>query len=258
MKGSFLFLGTGSSNGTPVLGCKCAVCLSPSPLNKRFRPSGLFEIEGMKILLDAGPDLKQQAFRFGIDFVDGLILTHTHFDHIAGIDELRPLNIRHKKPIPLLLSKESYEELKLRYNYLFHPIRDVGYRFTVHILEGDVGVTEFLGLPIGYCTYLQAGMKVNGYRFGEFAYVTDIYDYDEALIQNLRGVKWLVVSALRETPSPVHLSFRQAAEFAAKVGAKKTWITHINHSVDHESANRQLPSGVELGYDGQRIEFEIR
>ena len=121
MKGSFLFLGTSGSTGIPVIGCKCPICTSSDPRNQRLRPAGWVRIGGTSLLIDAGPDLRGQALKYGIDRVDGLLLTHTHFDHIAGIDELRIFYVRHKKPLPCLLSQETYDELKKRYYYLFQP-----------------------------------------------------------------------------------------------------------------------------------------
>ena len=121
MIGKFLFLGTSASAGVPIIGCKCPVCTSSSPRNHRLRPAGLLQVAGRTLLIDVGPDFRQQALKYQIDAPDGLILTHTHYDHIAGIDELRVYYVRSKKPFPCLLSQESFEDLKRRYYYLFRP-----------------------------------------------------------------------------------------------------------------------------------------
>lgn len=258
MQGKFLFLGTGASVGVPSIGCKCAVCTSLSPFNKRLRPSGLIRIGSKSILIDVGPDFRQQALKFGIDHLDGLILTHTHYDHIAGIDELRIFYVRENRELPCLLSKESFEDLKTRYPYLFQRIGEttsLSARLELHLLPAKSGAIEFLGVKIDYFTYYQGDTAVNGYRFGDFAYVTDIREYDDSIFPALKGVRNLVISALRKEPSQLHLSLEEAVTFARKVGAKKTLLTHMNHELEHETTNAKLPSDVQLAYDGLEIAF---
>jgi phosphoribosyl 1,2-cyclic phosphate phosphodiesterase len=260
MQGSFLFLGTGASVGIPLIGCKCAVCTSPDPKNRRLRPSGLLRIGGKSLLLDVGPDFRAQALHFGIEHLDGLLLTHTHYDHIAGIDELRIFYVRQKKPFPCLMSQETLDTLKVRYAYLFMPLKEsitLSAQLDVTVLNGNVGVTDFLGVKIGFCSYLQGGMKVTGFRVGRFAYISDIREYDKSIFSALDGVEELVLSALREEPSQLHFSLDEAVEFSRKVGAKKTHLTHIAHFLDHESTNQKLPSNVQLAYDGLKVEFGI-
>ena len=257
---TFQFLGTGASVGIPMIGCKCAVCHSTSPFNKRLRPSGILRVGGKKILIDVGPDFRQQALRYGIDRIDGLLLTHTHYDHIAGIDELRIFYVREKKAVPCLLSEESNRELQKRYEYLFLPRGEkesLTAQIHLQILENDQGETEFLGFKIGYTSYVQGGMKVNGFRLGNFAYVSDIKEYGDEVFDALHGVEVLVVSALHAETSPLHLSLGEAVAFARRVKAKKTRITHVNHSIDHEIVNRSLPPDVQLGYDGLELEFSL-
>ncbi len=256
MKGTFLFLGTSASSGVPMIGCRCSVCKSKSPFNKRKRPSGLIKTQGKKILIDAGPDLHAQAIQYGIDHLEGLILTHTHYDHIAGIDELRVFFIKTEKPVPCLLSKESYSDLQKRYDYLFKNKATLSAKFDFDVLEHDQGKKEFLGLPIQYCSYMQGDMLVKGYRLGDFAYISDIKDYDSSIIDFLKGVRTLVIGALKPEPSPIHLSFSEAVEIAKKTGAEKTWITHLGHTVDHEAGNALLPPEVRLAFDGLELEFE--
>jgi phosphoribosyl 1,2-cyclic phosphate phosphodiesterase len=212
------------------------------------------------LLIDVGPDFRQQALTYGIDRLDGLLLTHTHYDHIAGIDELRIFYFKQNRELPLLLSQESFTSLKIRYPYLFQRLGEattVSARLELHLLPQDSGEIEFSGAHIGYCTYRQGDMSVNGYRIGDFAYISDIREYDDSVFKALRGVKNLVLSALREKPSELHLSLEEAVAFARKVEAKNTRLTHLSHYIDHETMNAKLPPDVQLAFDGMEMHFEI-
>lgn len=260
MKGKFLFLGTGASTGVPVIGCSCAVCSSTSFYNKRLRPAGLVQIGQTSLLIDVGPDYRQQALKFKINRLDGVLLTHTHYDHISGIDELRTYFLMQNKPMPFLLSKESAEDLAVRYHYLFKPVgpkESLTAQLELHRLVGERGEVDFLGEKICYFSYFQGKMRVTGYRIGDFAYVSDIKDYPQEIFESLAGVGTLVVSALRDGASKLMLSLDEAAAFSKRTGAKRSLITHMNHEVDYESLNRKLPPGVQLAYDGLEIEFGI-
>lgn len=258
--GRFLFLGTSASAGIPMIGCKCSVCRSPSPYNRRLRPSGLLRIRERSFLIDVGPDFREQALKYKIDTLDALILTHTHYDHVAGIDELRVYYLQSQKKLPCLLSQESLRDLKKRYDYLFEPI-GAGPTLSAQIayttLEGDMGEVEFLGVKFGYVSYFQGGAKVNGFRVGDFAYISDIRDYDPSIFAGLKGVKTLVLSALREEASPLHLSLDEAVAFARTVGAQKTVLTHISHALDHSLINQKLPPAIQLGYDGLELDVHL-
>jgi phosphoribosyl 1,2-cyclic phosphate phosphodiesterase len=257
MEGSFLFLGTGASAGVPIIGCVCAVCQSKEPKNKRLRSSGLLKIGDKTLLIDIGPDFRQQVLKHKIDHIDGLLLTHTHFDHIAGIDEIRILNFRQKQAFPCLLSEESLSELHIRYHYLFMPQAE-GSSYTAElncqVLPDESGTIDFCGVNIGYTSYKQGKMKVNGFRVGNFAYISDIREYDDDIFSFLDGVEFLILSALRKEPSHIHFSFDEAAAFSKRVKAKKTWLTHLSHAVDYETT---LPSNVQLGFDGMELFFKV-
>ena len=242
--------------GIPIIGCFCPICTSESPCNRRMRPSGLLTIGGKRLLIDCGPDFRTQALLHHIHALDGLLLTHAHHDHIAGIDELRVFYMRSKKPLPCLLSRPTLIDIQARFPYIFEDPDDkekIAARLTLHLLEDTHGTVEFLGIPFSYFSYEQVGMCVNGFRFEKFAYVSDIRTYADSIFLHLKGVQTLVLSALRMTPSLAHLSIDEAVAFANRVGAKQTWLTHVAHELDHEKTNNYLPPHVRMAYDGLEL-----
>ncbi len=260
MSAKFLFLGTGGSAGVPIITCKCKVCQSSSPLNKRYRPSALLSVDGKNFLIDVGPDFRDQALHYGIDQLDGILLTHTHYDHVGGIDELRVFYFKHKIRLPVLASAETHDELRHRFHYLFKTRQADGSlesQLDFQLLEEDFGQAAFQGLDVGYVSYFQANMKVSGFRFGSLAYISDIREYDERVVEALVGIDTLVVSALRYIPSGVHFSIDEAIAFSRKVGAKRTFFTHIAHDLEHDETNQKLPEDIRLAHDGLEIGFEL-
>ncbi len=258
-KGQFIFLGTAASAGVPVIGCQCPVCHSSHSQNIRLRPSGVIRVGRKRFLIDVGPDFRQQALQHGLDDLDALLLTHTHYDHIAGIDELRVYYLKDQKRIPCFLSQESLSDLKKRYDYLFQKISGptLSAQLDFFPFEKDHGMIDVEGLPVQYMSYFQAGTKVSGFRLGDFAYISDIREYDESLFIHLKGVSKLVLSALRDTPSPLHFSLDEAVAFVGRVKPEKTLLTHISHALDHEKTNRRLPPSIQLAFDGDEMEFTL-
>lgn len=258
--GRFLFLGTGASMGVPVIACKCEVCQSNLPFNQRLRPGGLLKVKGKKILVDCGPEIRIQALRYKIDYIDGVILTHSHYDHIAGVDDLRAFHLVNRQPLPCLLSSPTAKDLQLRYYYMFekNPVtHKLVSNLSLQILEGERGEATFLDIPFRYVTFYQAGMAVNGFCIGNMAFLSDIREYPETLFQDLQGIEILIISALRFTPSHLHFTVDEAVEFSQKIGAKKTWLTHISHDLDHEKTNAYLPPNIRMAYDGLEVDFEL-
>lgn len=256
VEGRLLILGSGASMGIPVIGCHCPVCQSDSPCDKRLRPSVLLTIGGKNLLIDCGPDFRTQALKYQIDSLDGVLFTHAHHDHIAGIDELRAFYMRSKTVLPCLLSAETAADIRHRYHYIFAntPLQLTS-KIAFQELEGSRGHTIFEGVHVDYVTYEQAKMKVNGFRIGNMAYITDIKHYPDTLVNDLKGIDILILSALRFDPSHFHLGIKEAIAFANEVGAKHTWITHIAHDLEHEATNEYLPPNVRMAYDGLNFSF---
>lgn len=252
------FLGTGASAGIPVIGCHCAVCTSSHPKNRRLRTSALLEIEGKTLLIDPGPDLREQALTHDIDHLDGVLITHSHYDHIGGLDELRAFYFKTRQPLPCVSSKETMEDLQRRCEYLFKEHRkghSLPARLDFEPLMAQRGEGTFQGLQFRYMTFEQGGMPVLGFRFGRVAYVSDIRVYPESIFEDLDGVELLVVSALRHTSSPLHFSIDEAVEFVERVGASEAYLVHMAHEIDHDQVNAELPEKVRLAYDGLTVEF---
>jgi phosphoribosyl 1,2-cyclic phosphate phosphodiesterase len=211
-----------------------------------------------KLLIDAGPDLRQQLLNCDARGLDGLLLTHAHNDHIAGIDDLRMIYMYDQRAIPLLSSRDTFENIAMRYAYIFGAdLLAAGLvpRFDTQLLTNDWGNVEFLGLQIGVVTYEQAGMKVTGFRFGDIAYLSDLSVFSDEIFDYLDGVKTVVVSALRYTKSAFHLSVDEAIEFVERSKATNAWLTHIGHELDHEKTNAYLPEHIRVAYDGLEIPF---
>lgn len=251
------FLGTGTSYGIPMIGCDCAVCRSDDPRNQRLRPSVLVETGSTRVLVDAPPDFRTQALRAGIRTLDAVLLTHTHADHFFGLDDLRAFTERAGQPMPIYGSAPSLADVKRVFPYactekpawlsLPHfALRTVEPGTTVRI--GDLDVRSF-ELPHGRTTVL-------GFLFGrEFAYLTDCNAVPTAVVQAINGVAALVLDGLRHRPHPTHLTIADAVAVARQANAKRTWLTHMAHDVEHEAAERELPPGVNLAYDGLQIEI---
>ena len=250
MTGEALFLGTGASMGVPVIGCNCSVCISSSPFNKRLRPSILLLIEGRQYLVDVGPDFRFQALKYDITHLDGVILTHSHYDHIGGLDELRIYYYRNQKPVPCLASPETLEEIKVRYHYVLTQGK-----FNFQLTERDQGEMVFEGLDLKYFSYFQKEMKVMGLRLKDFAYVVDILSYEEDIFAALEGVKTLVIDGLAWERTSAHLGICEVIEFAKKVGCERTYLTHVAHETDHEAMNEKLPQGMNMAYDGLKLKL---
>ena len=246
--------------GVPTLGCGCSVCTSTDPYDKRLRPSILLrwaspETAAERIaLIDTGPDFRQQALSAGVGHVDAVFYTHSHADHIFGLDDLRPLSFvtyRQSGPIPLYATQETREVLERIYSYTFSPESKYPTRARVALKEvdGDTPISvheiQFTPIPV-----LHGELPITGYRIGNVAYMTDVSTIPESSFPLLEGLDVLIVSALRHQPHPSHATVDQAVRWASRIGARETWFTHISHDLGHAETNANLPEGMALAYDG--------
>lgn len=242
--------------GVPTLGCSCAVCTSTDPHDHRLRPSLLLRWHeaGRErvVIIDTGPDFREQALRNGLRRVDAVLYTHGHADHVLGMDDLRPLSFiigREGGQIPLYASAETAEVLERVYDYTLRPGATYINRARVHVEPlGDrtlVHGVEFVRVPV-----LHGTMGISGFRFGSTAYMTDVSTIPESSFALLEGLDCVILSALRHNPHPSHATLEQAVAWAQRIGARQTYFTHIAHDLGHAETNRALPEGMALAHDG--------
>lgn len=249
------FLGTGTSLGVPMIGCKCHVCRSEDSKDKRFRTSILIRHQGKNIVIDSGPDFRTQLLRAGVDDLETVIITHEHRDHIAGLDDIRSINYILKKTVELRLSKESLDAVKIEFPYIFEP-GDYKGAPQIEVVELTPKPFDLHGLHFIPLEVLHRNMKVYGFRIGDFSYITDANHIPKSTMKLLKGTKIFVLNALRPKKHPSHFSLDEAVEIAKEIGAEKTYFTHLGHLIGlHESINKKLPENMELAYDGLKIEM---
>jgi phosphoribosyl 1,2-cyclic phosphate phosphodiesterase len=246
------FLGTGTSNGIPMLGCSCPVCLSKDPKNQRLRSSILIQNGPTRIVVDTGPDFRTQALRAGIINLTGVLYTHHHADHLHGIDDLRPFS--YKGSVPIWAPAFVIAEIRNRFGYFF----ETGFKGTstpkVHLQEIWDKPVKIQGIGIQPIPIFHGPQEILGYRIGDLAYLTDCSGLPDSSRTLMNGVKTLIVGALREHPHPTHFTVQEAIEFSHSIQAQRTYLTHISHDIDHTELQNRLPEEVYLAYDGLIIE----
>lgn len=248
------FLGSGTSGGVPVINCNCSVCRSLNPKNKRLRSSILIETGGLNILVDTSPDLRQQLLRRPVERVDAVLYTHAHADHIFGLDELRRFNYLQKERIPAYANQSTAETLRSIFHYAFHSgaLRPGVPNLSLTVINKIFTVSGVKIIPI---PLLHGEQEILGFRIGNFAYCTDVSHIPAKSYELLKDLEILVLDALREKPHPTHFSLEQALEQAAKIGANKTWFTHISHILDQDKHGQNLPASCAFAYDGLELEI---
>lgn len=284
-KARLTFLGTGTSQGVPMIGCDCEVCRSADPHDKRLRASVLVEYCGLTILVDAGPDFRYQMLREDVRHIDAILLTHNHKDHIGGLDDIRAYNLIEQHPVNIFCEKYVEDTLKLEYDYAFAKVKypgapewrvhtiDASAPFQVHsnaneevlVWEKGFGYRHFAPVsdadavatvvPIQGWHLSTREISVLGYRFGNIAYLTDIKLIDEAEYDKLKGLDYITIGCVKRDEHRSHPSLRQSLDFFKRVGAKESYITHISHMLPkYEDFCQELPPHVHSAYDGLVLE----
>lgn len=256
MQAKITILGSGTSMGVPTLGCKCRVCTSEDPRDRRTRPSAAVLWENHCVVIDTGPDFRQQALREDLNHLDAVLYTHAHADHILGLDDLRPLSFQNEHKLPIYADDAAASVIERIFDYTFSPDSQYALRARVemHRLGESVqvhGVT-FRRVPV-----IHGDIEVAGFRFGSAAYLTDLNAIPEDSFSLLEGVDVLVLDALRKRPHPSHANLEQALELVRRIGPRRAFLTHMSHEVHHADTERELPEHVRLAYDGLDIPFEI-
>ena len=248
------FLGTGTSQGVPMIGCGCEVCKSQDPRDKRLRASVLVEHEGLRVLVDAGPDFRYQMLRAGVSSLDAILLTHNHKDHTGGLDDIRAFNYHEKRATQIYCEKYVEESLRKEYSYAFEEIKYPGApEWDVHIIDENPFTIK--GVEITPIRGRHFKLPVLGYRFGNIAYCTDMNHIPEEEYSKLQGLDHFIINCVRRARHISHYSLEQAIEVAEKVGAKHSWLTHLSHQLPcHEELTKELPEGILPAFDGLVIE----
>jgi phosphoribosyl 1,2-cyclic phosphate phosphodiesterase len=238
-----------------MIGCDCSTCRSADPRDRRLRPSILVEaVDGTSVLVDAGPDLREQALAYGIRRVDAIVFTHGHADHILGLDDVRRFNYMQQRPMACYADPLTIADIRQAFAYAFDPVTQKGgglpqlVTFTIHGAF-CVGGHEVIPVPLYH-----GARPILGLRFGAFAYLTDCNRIPDASWAMLEGLDVVVIDALRDRPHPTHFTVAEAVEASRRIAARRTYFTHMCHDLPHAATSGRLPDGVELAYDGLVVE----
>jgi phosphoribosyl 1,2-cyclic phosphate phosphodiesterase len=247
-------LGSGTSVGVPTIGCDCKVCTSDDTRDKRLRPSVLLRYDGHGVLIDTTPDFRQQALRAKIERLDAILFTHSHADHIMGLDDVRPFNFRQKSVIPIYGSEDTLQAIKTSFRYIFQDntgAQTAIPKLTPNILDGET--FDLFGLPITPIPVLHGRATIYGYRCGDAAYLTDHSEIPESSLEMLRDLDVLFLDALRYKPHPTHSTVDRSLEYVEMLNPRRAYFTHICHDLQHKRVESLLPPNVRLAYDGLDI-----
>jgi len=248
------FLGTGTSQGVPVIACRCSVCTSLDGKDKRLRSSVLVVTDDRTVVIDTGPDFRYQMLREKVMHLDAVVFTHEHKDHLAGLDDIRAFNFRDQRDMDVYATAEVQQAIVREFAYIFSSVRYPGIP-RINLIEIQnkpfyIGVTEWLPVEV-----MHYKLPVMAFRIGDFSYITDAKTIEASEKLKLKGTEILVLNALQRESHISHLTLDEALELAAEVGAKETYLTHISHRLGrHEDIQKILPPGVFLAYDGLNLE----
>jgi phosphoribosyl 1,2-cyclic phosphate phosphodiesterase len=246
-------LGVGSSAGTPAVGCSCATCTSIDPRNKRTRCSSLITLDsGENILIDTGPDLRNQALRENIKRVDAVLYTHTHADHLHGIDDLRAFCQIQRKQIPLYAKGDAVEHIKLKFGYVLREPSDF-WEMPVLRIESVAAPFALFGTQITPIPIMHGKIPIFGYRVGNIAYLTDVSEIPESSFALLQDLDVLLIDCLRETSHPTHINIEQSLSCIGRIKAKQSYMIHMTHDLEYTSLTNKLPQSVFVGFDGLKL-----
>ncbi|MGA8224255.1 MAG: MBL fold metallo-hydrolase [Candidatus Acidiferrales bacterium] len=241
--------------GVPTLACHCPVCDSKDPLDKRTRPSILLSYAGRNVVIDTTPDFRFQAMRNGIDRLDAILYTHGHADHILGLDDIRPYNLKQRMRVPIYATNSTLRILQRTFAYIFDsaPTESSVPGVDLHTIDGPF---ELFGLKFIPVPAMHGPMDVMGFRFGNAAYLTDFSSVPDSSKALLRGLDHFILDALRYVPHPMHSTVAQSLKLVEELRPKHAWFTHICHDLGHAETNAKLPENVRLAYDGLKLEAE--
>lgn len=250
-----ILLGTGTSQGVPVIGCDCRVCTSDDPHDRRLRTAALIEHEGTNILVDAGPDLRQQMLRARVRHLDAILLTHEHNDHVIGLDDIRPFNFRSGHPMAVYAQARVAADVRKRFEYVFgDPIPGLP-RIELHTIDENSRL-NLKGVEVQAIGIQHGRLPILGFRFGDLTYLTDVKTLLPEELAKVTGTRFLVISALHHRPHPTHQTLEEALTLIARIEPEHTWIIHVSHEMGLAAEVQPLlPPGVSLGYDGLEIKF---
>jgi len=249
------FLGTGTSQGIPVIGCKCSVCVSGDERDKRLRSSILIELESTSIVIDTGPDFRQQMLRANVDKLDAVLFTHEHRDHIAGLDDIRAYNFIQQQPMDVYAEERVFRALNYEFPYIFAEKKYPGVpQLNVNTITNYTFLIN--GIAIVPIRVMHYRLPVLGFRIGQFAYITDANYISEEEMEKLIGVKYLVINALRKEKHISHFTLEQALQLIRQLSPKRAYLTHLSHQMGlHADVQKELPANVLVGYDGLVVDI---
>ena len=250
------FLGTGTSQGIPVIACDCEVCLSKNEKDKRLRVSILIETKNNTLVIDSGPDFRTQMLREDVQDIDGILYTHEHKDHVAGLDDVRPFCFKHNKEIEIYAHQRVLKALKGEFHYIFDDRFNYPGIPRIHANEITNTAFQINGDEVTPIEGLHYKLPVFGYRIKDFTYITDMNYISEKELEKVKGTKILVINALQKTEHISHFTLAQALEIVEKIKPEKAYFTHMSHTLGlHDEVSQELPKNVFLAYDGLEIEI---